>query len=104
MCSVEFVTIPTKPRRNNGGTTSLIVRNLKDIGQSLRPNFRRTQGPDISPVVSKAITSQRMAERFEDLAIGEKLEVNQVMFEIVGYFEAAGSAAESEVWTDLRAT
>ena len=28
MCSVEFVTILTKPRRNNGGTVNLIVRGL----------------------------------------------------------------------------
>src|SRR3990172_8908564 len=28
MCSAEFVTILTKPRRGNGGTTNLIVRGL----------------------------------------------------------------------------
>jgi putative ABC transport system permease protein len=102
LCSVEFVTILTKPRRNNGGTTNLIVRGLENIGRSLRPDFQITQGRDIKPGINEAITSRRMADRFENLAIGEKLEINQVMFEIVGYFEASGSAAESEVWTDLR--
>jgi putative ABC transport system permease protein len=43
-----------------------------------------------------------MANRFENLRIGEKLEINRVDFEVVGYFEAGGSAAESEVWTDIR--
>jgi putative ABC transport system permease protein len=43
-----------------------------------------------------------MAQRFENLALGEKFEINQVNFEVVGYFEAGGGAAESEVWTDLR--
>ena len=52
--------------------------------------------------MNEAITSENMAKRFENLAIGEKLEVNKVDFEIVGYFEAGGSAAESEVWTDIR--
>lgn len=102
LCSVEFVTILTKPRRNNGGTVNLIVRGLEDVGRKLRPEFRLTQGRDVKPGVNEAITSQRMAERFENLAIGEELEINNVMFKIVGYFEAAGSAAESEVWTDLR--
>src|SRR5260221_655828 len=37
-----------------------------------------------------------------ELALREKLDINKVNFEIVGYFEAGGSAAESEVWTDLR--
>ncbi len=43
-----------------------------------------------------------MAERFENLRIGEKLEINKRDFTVVGYFEASGSAAESEVWTDLK--
>jgi putative ABC transport system permease protein len=60
------------------------------------------RGRDIRPGLNEAITSERMAERFENLALGEKLDINKVNFEIVGYFEAAGSAAESEVWADLR--
>lgn len=102
LCSSEFVTILTKPRRGNGGTTNLIVRGLQDIGRGLRPGFKIVRGRDLRPGVNEAITSERMAERFQNLAIGEKLEINKVLFEIVGYFEAAGSSAESEVWTDLR--
>jgi putative ABC transport system permease protein len=102
LCSSEFITILTKPRRGNGGTTNLIVRGLQPVGRRLRPGFKIVKGRDIEPGKNEAITSQRMAERFENLALGEKLEINQVDFQVVGYFEAAGSAAESEVWTDLR--
>ncbi len=102
LCSAEFVTILTKPRRNNGGMTNLIVRGLQQGGRSLRPDFRIVRGRDLRPGVNEAITSSRMAERFENLALGEKLDINKMNFEIVGYFEAGGSAAESEVWTDLR--
>lgn len=102
LCSVELVTILTKPRRNNGGTTNLIVRGVEEVGRRLRPGFKVTQGRDLKPGVNEAITSQRMAERFENLAMGEKLLINHDEFEIVGYFEADGSAAESEVWADLR--
>jgi putative ABC transport system permease protein len=102
MCSAEFVTILTKPRRHNGGTTNLIVRGLQEGGRGLRPGFKIVRGRDVRPGLNEAITSERMAERFENLALGEKIEINKVNFEIVGYFEAGGSAAESEVWTDLR--
>ena len=102
LCSAEFVTILIKARRNNGGTTNLIVRGLPPVGRALRPKFQIVQGRDIRPGVNEAITSQRMAERFHNLAIGELLEINKVNFTIVGYFEAGGSSAESEVWTDLR--
>ncbi len=102
MCSAEFVTILTKPRRNNGGTTNMIVRGVETIGRDLRPDFEIVQGRDLRPGLNEAITSASMASRFENLSLGEKLEINRVDFEIVGFFEAGGSAAESEVWTDIR--
>jgi putative ABC transport system permease protein len=103
LCSVEFVTILTKPRRHAGGTTNIIVRGLEPVGRKLRPDFRIVEGRDLRPGVNEAITSAAMARRFENLGLGEKLEVNKgVEFTIVGYFEAAGSSAESEVWADLR--
>jgi putative ABC transport system permease protein len=101
MSSSEFVTILTKPRRNNGGTTNLIVRGLTPIGRMLRPDFKIVEGRDLNPGVNEAITSRSMASRFENLGLGESLEINKLQFKIVGIFVAGGSAAESEVWTDL---
>jgi putative ABC transport system permease protein len=98
LSSIEFLTILTKPRRGDGGTTNLIVRGLDEVGRKLRSGFQIVEGRDLKPGLNELITSRRMAERFENLAIGEALEINQVDFQVVGYFEAGGSAAESEVW------
>lgn len=100
-CAMEFVTILTKPRRNNGGTTNLIVRGVQGVSRQLRPGFRIVEGRDLNPGLSEAITSRQLAERFENLELGGNLEINKVNFKIVGFFEADGSAAESEVWADL---
>ncbi|MFO0915836.1 MAG: FtsX-like permease family protein [Pirellulales bacterium] len=102
LCSIEYATILTKPRRGDGGTTNLIVRGLDPIGRQLRPGFQITQGRDLKPGVNEIITSESMARRFQNLALGEKLEINKVDFTVVGFFEAGGSAAESEVWCDRR--
>ncbi len=102
LCSNEYVTILTKPRRNNGGRTNLIVRGLDPVGRQLRPGFRIVEGRDLKPGVNEAITSRSMAQRFENLGLGEKVEINKIDFTIVGIFEAGGSAAESELWTDAR--
>ena len=101
LCSTEFVTILTKPRRHGAGTTNLIIRGVDQIARELRPNFRIVEGRDIKTGVNEIITSRQLAQRFENLAIGEKLDINKIDFQVVGYFEAGGSAAESEVWTDL---
>jgi putative ABC transport system permease protein len=69
MCSVEFVTILTQPRRGEGGTTNLIVRGMEEPGRALRPGFRIVEGRDIKPGLNEAITSRTMAERFENLGL-----------------------------------
>jgi putative ABC transport system permease protein len=102
LCAAEFMTILTKPRRHNGGTVNLIVRGIEPASRALRPNFKIVQGRDFKPGVNEAITSEAMAKRFENLAIGERIDVNQSPFTIVGYYEAGGSSAESEVWMDRR--
>lgn len=101
LCSTEHVTILTKPRRGGGGTVNLIVRGLEQTGRLMRPKFKIVEGRDLKLGVNEAITSRAMAQRFENLGMNEQLEINKVKFTIVGYFEADGSSAESEVWTAL---
>jgi putative ABC transport system permease protein len=104
LCSAEFVTILTKPRRGDGGTTNLVVRGLENTGRALRPGFKILDGGRIyENGKNEAITSLQIARRFRDTALGEELEINNVPFRIVGHFAANGSAAESEVWTDVNA-
>ena len=102
LASREFVTIALKPRRNNKGTANVIVRGIDPVGRKLRPDFKIVEGRDIQPGVNELITSRSIADRFENLALGEQFDINNVMFTVVGHFEAGGSSAESEVWTDLR--
>jgi putative ABC transport system permease protein len=101
--SPEFVITVMKPRRGDNGTTNLMVRGLKPEGWTLRPGFRILPGGrEPEPGKFEAITSRRIADRFQNTAIGEKLKISNMDFTIVGYFQADGCAAESEVWTDLR--
>lgn len=102
LASREYMTIALKPRRNDGGTSNVIVRGIDEVGRKLRPNFKIVEGRDIKPGVNELITSRSIANRFENLRIDEKFDINNVDFTVVGYFEADGSSAESEVWTDLR--
>ncbi len=75
---------------------------LTPIGRELRPDFKIVEGRDLNPGVNEIITSKAMADRFENLNLGEQLEINRVNFKVVGYFEANGSSSVSEVWADIR--
>ena len=101
MWSPETVTIQTKPRRGDTIAVNLIVRGLTPAGRTLRPGFHTVAGRDLRPGLNEAITSRSIAERFQNCGLGENLNINGTDFEIVGLFEAGGSTAESEVWTDV---
>lgn len=101
MWSAEAVTIHSKARRGDTIEVNLIVRGITQEGRTLRPGFRLVSGRDLRPGTNEAITSPSMAGRFQDCGLGERLNINGTDFEIVGLFEANGSTAESEVWTDV---
>ena len=98
----EFVTIIIQRRRGKDATANIIVRGTELASRGLRPNFKIIEGRDLEPGVNELIASKKMAERFEGVGLGEVTEINNVDFTVVGIFEAGGSAAESEVWADLR--
>ncbi len=104
LASPEIVTVTNVPRRGRagGGKANLVVRGLTEVGRQLRPEFRIVEGRDIRAGVHEAIASRRIAERFENAALGEEFPMGTARFRIVGIFEAGGSAAESELWTDMK--
>jgi putative ABC transport system permease protein len=103
LVSPEYVVTVMRPRRGaDAGVTNLMVRGLLPVGWHLRPGFRIVEGREPKSGVNEALASRRIAERFQNTRIGEKLKLGNAEFTIVGYFEANGCAAESEVWTDLR--
>ncbi len=101
MASREFVTILTSERRGKG-TANVIVRGLDQVGRELRPDFEIVEGSDIEPGLNQLVSSVPMASRFKNYGLGETVEINDTQFTVVGLFTAGGSAAESEVWADLR--
>lgn len=101
LCASEHVTILIKPRQVDGAKVNVIVRGVQPASRALRPDFKIVEGRDFKLGVNEAITSRALANRFQQLGLNEKFEINKVDFTIVGYFEAGGSSAESEVWTSI---
>lgn len=103
LVSPEYVVTLMKSRRgDDAGVTNVMVRGLLPLGWKLRPGFRIVEGRPGESGKNEAIVSRRISERFQNTRLGEKFRINNAEFTIVGYFEASGCAAESEVWTDLR--
>jgi ABC-type antimicrobial peptide transport system permease subunit len=53
------------------------------------------------PGLTEAIVSQRIAERFQGLDVGDKFRIQTTDYTVVGLFDAGGKAFESEIWVDV---
>ena len=53
-----------------------------------------------APGTDEVIVGRRIAPRFADCAIGDKLRFGQRDFTVVGHFSAGGASFESEIWGD----
>jgi putative ABC transport system permease protein len=98
----ELLNIPIA-QRENGTTTNIIVRGVQPASRLLRPNFKIVAGRDLVPGKGECIVSPRMSAHFKGAQVGGRFTFGpKEAYDVVGIFTAGGSAAESEVWADLK--
>ena len=110
LASGELLHFPIVERAN-GGRANLIIRGVepaaqagaKSVASLLRPQFTIIQGRDLEAGKGEAIVSRSMSRRFKGANLGGTIQVGpKESYRVVGLFTAGGSAAESEVWVDLK--
>jgi len=67
----------------------------------LRSGFKTIAGRLFQPGLTEAVVSKRIAERFQGLDIGDKFRIQTTDYTVVGLFDSAGKAFESEIWVDI---
>jgi putative ABC transport system permease protein len=102
LAAKELLNIPIA-ERGNGTRTNIIVRGVQPASRQLRPDFRIVAGHDFVEGKGQCIVSQSMSKRFKGGQVGGTLHFgDKEIYQVVGIFTAGGSAAESEVWADLK--
>jgi putative ABC transport system permease protein len=99
----EMVDIPIA-ERNEGTRANLIVRGVSAGSPGLRPDFKVVPGGRyFEPGKGECIVSKSLSGRFKNATLGSLLKFgDRPGYRVVGLFTAGGSAAESEVWVDLK--
>lgn len=100
LVSKEAVILITLPKRETGQATNVTTRGIGEAGFELRPQVRLTQGRAFGRGTSEVVVGKSLAERFEGAALGSVLRFGGREWRVVGIFDGAGSAFESEVWCD----
>jgi putative ABC transport system permease protein len=98
----ELLNIPIA-ERENGTKTNIIVRGVQPASRLLRPDFKIVDGRDFETGKGECIVSRRMSTRFKAAQVnGQFVFGPKEKYNVVGIFTAGGSAAESEVWADIK--
>ena len=100
LISAELVVLTNLDRLGQTGSSNVPVRGVNPEGFTFRSQVKIVGGRMFAPGTDEVIVGQRMARRFVNCNIGDKLRFGQRDFSVVGHFTAGGSAFDSEIWGD----
>jgi len=97
----EIITLIYKARKGMSQGSNVTVRGVGPMSFKLRSGFKTVAGRLFQPGLTEAVVSKRIAERFQGLEIGDKFRIQTTDYTVVGLFDSAGKAFESEIWVDI---
>ena len=100
LVSAELVLVVNKPRLGQGGSSNLTVRGVDLAAVPVRGKVSIIEGAMFTPGTDEIVVGKRVAARFANCGIGDRIRLQQRDFKVVGHFAAGGSAFESEIWGD----
>ena len=100
LVSADLVVVTNKPRLGQPGSSNITVRGIDPGSLALRPQIKIAEGRMFAPGTDEVIVGQRIAKRFANCGIGERIRFQQREFTVVGHFTGDGASFESEIWGD----
>ena len=97
----ELITLIYKARKGMSQGSNVTVRGVGPMSFKLRSGFQTVAGRVFQPGLTEAVVSKRIAERFQGLDVGDKFRIQTTDYTVVGLFDSAGKAFESEIWVDI---
>ena len=97
----ELITLIYKARKGMSQGSNVTVRGVGPMSFKLRSGFQTVAGRLFQPGLTEAVVSKRIAERFQGLGVGDRFRIQTTDYTVVGLFDSAGKAFESEIWVDI---
>ena len=100
LVSSELLVLTNLDRQRGQGSSNVPIRGITQEGLALRGQVKIVEGRWFAPGSDELIVGRRIARRFENCDIGDRMRFGQRDFTVVGHFDAGGSSFDSEVWGD----
>ena len=101
MASGEWVVVIVLPRKDGTGEVNVTVRGMMPDGLELRPKVKLVEGRWFTPGQREVVVSESIHKRFSHANVGDTLAFGKGPWQVVGVFDAGGSAYGSEIWGDV---
>jgi len=98
----EVVVIAPFPLRSTGTAANVQVRGVSANVMAIRKTVKMVQGRMFQPGISELIVGKNANTTYSGLTLGNTVDFGGGHWQVVGVFDAGGSAFDSEVWCDAR--
>jgi putative ABC transport system permease protein len=97
----EIVVVGAMEKLGANGVTNVSIRGVGDDVMHFRPEVHLVAGRPPQPGTDEAIVGSRIRGRIRGIELGQTFDIKKNRpVNVVGVFDADGSAYESEVWVD----
>jgi putative ABC transport system permease protein len=96
----EVVLIAPFPLQSSGTDANVQVRGVSPNVLSIRNNFKIVEGRMFRPGLSELVVGKNASTSYRGLTLGSSVNLGSGHWQIVGIFDAGGSAFDSEIWGD----
>lgn len=97
----ELVVLISLTKTGSNTPANVVVRGTQPDAFALRPQTRLIQGRQWQPGTSEIVIGTQIAKRFLSGGFGQHLRIGKREWQVVGVFDAQGTAFESEIWGDV---
>ena len=96
----QLVILFKLPKKDNPKGTNVTVRGATQDVFELRPYVKIISGRMFRPGVNEIIVARRIRDRFVNTDVGDTFQFGPQKWNVVGVFDAEGTAFDSEMWCD----
>jgi putative ABC transport system permease protein len=96
----EVVLVAPIPLKSTGTDANVQVRGVSKNVLEIRKNIKIAEGRMFTPGLTEIVVGKNANVSYSGLTLGNTISLGSVRFQIVGIFDAGGSAFDSEIWGD----
>jgi len=98
----EVVVVAPFPLKSTGTDANVQVRGVSANVLNIRKNIKMIEGRMFQPGIAELVVGKNANSTYSGLTVGNTVDFGGGHWQVVGVFDAGGSAFDSEVWCDAR--